>query len=85
MIDYIELTCRNGIILNSNKFEFAQEQWCQMTAEISWAFPNPTSLSDVKAWFRLVNQISHDGQLIDLMAPFKPLLSPKTYLYRQKN
>ena len=41
-------------------------------------FPRPTNISEIRSWFGLVNQVSHYGKLTDLMAPFKPLLSPKT-------
>ena len=41
-------------------------------------FPRPTNISDVRSFFGLVNQVSHYARLTDLMAPFKPLLSPKT-------
>ena len=90
MIDYLELTDRNDIILNPSKFQFAQREFefagVLVTSndvkpllkylESIRAFPKPTSISDIRAWFGLVNQVSHYGQLNDLMAPFKPLLSP---------
>ena len=41
-------------------------------------FPRPTNISEIRSWFGLVNQVSHYAKLTDLMAPFKPLLSPKT-------
>lgn len=40
-------------------------------------FVTPTSITDIRSWFSLVNQVSNIGQLQDLMAPFKPFLSPK--------
>ena len=41
-------------------------------------FPQPKNVSDIRAWFGLVNQVSHYSKLTDLMKPFKPFLSPKT-------
>ena len=40
-------------------------------------FPRPTNISDVRSWFGLVNQVAHYARLSDMMAPFKPYLSPK--------
>ena len=44
-------------------------------------FPHPKKIGDIRAWFGLVNQVAHYGKLIEIMAPFKPLLSPKTPFY----
>ena len=39
-------------------------------------FPTPANITDIRSWFGLVNQVAHYAQLRDLMAPFKPFLSP---------
>ena len=39
-------------------------------------FPSPTSTTDIRSWFGLVNQVSNYAQLRDSTAPFKPFLSP---------
>ncbi|XP_048576277.1 uncharacterized protein LOC125557593 [Nematostella vectensis] len=44
-------------------------------------FPTPTSTTDIRSWFGLVNQVSNYAQLRDLMAPFKPFLFPATSSY----
>ena len=94
VIDYVARCGKNGIILNSDptKFQFAEEA-VDFTAfrltgdevkplpkylDSIRNFPRPTSITDIRAWFGLVNQVAHYGRLLDLMAPFKPLLSPKT-------
>ena len=41
-------------------------------------FPRPQKIADARAWFWLVNQVVRCGRLIGIMAPFKPLLSPRT-------
>ena len=41
-------------------------------------FPRPTNISHIRAWFGLVNQVSHYAQLTAIATQFKPLLSPKT-------
>ena len=40
-------------------------------------FPTPASLTDIRSWFGLVNQVSHYAQLRDMMEPFRKFLSPK--------
>lgn len=40
-------------------------------------FPAPESTTDIRSWFGLVNQVANYAQLRDIMAPFKPFLSPK--------
>ena len=40
-------------------------------------FPTPTSTTDIHSWFGLVNQVANYAQLRDIMASFKPFLSPR--------
>jgi len=40
-------------------------------------FPTPTSTTDIRSWFGLVNQVANYAQLRDAMATFRPYLSPK--------
>ena len=91
MIEFIERLGQNGIILNKEKFQFAQRLIDYAGFRITETqihpqekflnaireFPTPTKITDVRSWFGLVNQISHYSQLTELMHPFKPLLSPK--------
>ena len=92
VIDYLERCGNNGIILNPEKFQFAVEE-VDFTAfhltgdevkprpkylDAIRAFPRPTNITDTRAWFGLVNQVAHYGRMLDIMAPFKPYLSPKT-------
>ena len=41
-------------------------------------FPTPQNATDIKSWFGLINQVATFSQLRDVMAPFRPFLSPKT-------
>ena len=93
VIDYLELCGNNGIVLNPEpkKFQFSQPAVDYTAFHISGTrvtplpkhikaiedFPTPSNITDVRAWFGLVNQVAHYGRMIDIMAPFKPLLSPK--------
>ena len=92
VIDYLILIGKNGIILNPKKFQFCQknvefagflitEEDVKPLPKYLDAirdFPRPCNISEIRSWFGLVNQVSHYAKLTDLMAPFKPLLSPKT-------
>ena len=40
-------------------------------------FPSPTSTTDIRSWFGLVNQVANYAQLRDIMEPFKPFLIPR--------
>ena len=44
-------------------------------------FPTPEKIGDIRSWFGLVNQVAHYEKLIELMAPFRPLLSSKATFY----
>ena len=93
VIDYLELCGRNGVVLNPEpaKFQFASDEVDFTAFHISSSaitprpkyveaitnFPTPANITDIRAWFGLVNQVAHYGKLINIMAPFKPLLSPK--------
>ena len=91
-IEFLEITGKAGIVLNAEKFQFAQRTVDFAGFRISDSsieplpkyldairhFPTPSSITDVRSWFGLVNQVSHYAQLREIMTPFKHLLSPKT-------
>jgi len=78
-------------VLNPAKFQFAEKTIDFAGFRISDStieplpkyldairdFPTPTSMTDIRSWFGLVNQVSNYAQLRDIMAPFKPFLSPR--------
>ena len=94
IIDYLILTGSNGVILHPEpeKFQFStmsvnftgfhlSESAVQPLPKYLDAiatFPRPANIQDARSWFGLVTQVAHYGRLTDLMAPFRPLLSPKT-------
>ena len=92
MIDYLHLMGSEGVTLNPQKFQFAQRNiefgGFSLTSnevkplpkyiESIKLFPRPSNIADIRAWFGLVNQVSHYNKLSKIMEPFKPLLSPKT-------
>ena len=90
-MEYFELVGSNGIILHPGKLQFCQrevefagfhitdstvkplDKYLRAIAE----FPTPSSITDIRAWFGLVHQVSHYNQLTKMLEPFKPFLSPK--------
>lgn len=90
-IEFLRRTGEAGIVLNSSKFQFAQKSVVFAGFRIKESsieplpkfldairhFPVPANISDIRSWFGLVNQVANYGQLRDIMAPFRPFLSPK--------
>lgn len=90
-IDLLTLLGRAGIVLNPDKFQFAQREVefagfriadttitpMSKYLDAIRTFPTPQSATDIRSWFGIVNQVSNYAQLRDVMKPFKPFLSPK--------
>ena len=90
-IDFLIKVGQSGIVLNPEKFQFAQKAvnfaGFRITDETVEPlpkylraielFPKPKTTTDIKSWFGLVNQVSSYAQLRDLMSPFREFLSPK--------
>ena len=90
-MEFLETVGRSGIVLNPDKFQFSRKEVEFAGFRITNSsieplpkfldairdFPTPTSTTDIRSWFGLVNQVSNYAQLRDIMAPFKPFLSPK--------
>ena len=95
IIELLELLGKHGIVVNPEKFQFSQKQVDFAGFRLTDVgveplpkylnainnFPVPQSLTDIRSWFGLVNQVSHYAQLRDLMEPFRKFLSPKTKFY----
>ena len=90
-IDFLTRVGQAGIVLNPEKFQFAQKDVEFAGFRVSDSsieplpkyldairdFPSPVSTTDIRSWFGLVNQVSNYAQLRDTMAIFKPFLSPR--------
>ena len=90
-IDFLITVGNAGIILNPKKFQFSQREvdfagFCITEKRIEPLpktysaiknFPIPTSTTDIRSWFGLVNQVANYAQLRDYMEPFRPFLSPR--------
>ena len=81
-------TCgRHRITLNLEKFHFAQDEVefagfeitddtlrpCKRYIRAIADFPTPQSLTDIRSWFGLVNQVSYAFSMADVMLPFREL------------
>ena len=88
--NWLTICGANGIILNPEKFVFAKDTVQFAGFEIGLTtvkparkftkaiveFPTPTSTTDVRSWFGLVNQVAYTFSRADTMAPFRDLLKP---------
>ena len=89
-VDWLDLCGRNGVSLNPTKFVFAKETVEFAGFEITSSavrpaqrflqsirdFPTPKSVTDVRSWFGLVNQVSYAFAAAERMQPFRDLLKP---------
>ena len=94
-IDLLELMGRHGVTLNPNKFQFCKKDIDFAGFRLTGTtisplpkyldsirnFPTPKSITDIRAWFGLVNQVSHYAQLRDLVETFRQFLSPKVNFF----
>ena len=90
-IDFLTRVGQAGIVLNPDKFQFAERNVDFAGLRISdfsieplpkyldaiRDFPSPTSTADIRSWFGLVNQVTNYAQLRGIMEPFKPFLSSR--------
>ena len=93
--DYLVLCAENGVTLHPKKFKFTQKTVDFSGYTIVWDDYRPSddllsalnefpmsespSITDVRAWFGLVNQLAPFLATAPLMAPFRDLLkSPQT-------
>jgi hypothetical protein len=89
-IDLLTTVGNAGIVLNKVKFQFAQRavdfagfrilddsiEPLPKYLDAIHQFPTPLSITDIRSWFGLVNQVGNYAQLRDIMSPFKAFLSP---------
>ena len=88
---FLDKAGQHGIILNPDKFQFAEVEvdfvGFRLTAtgprptdeflQGIRTFPTPTNLTDVRSWFGAINQISYSFASCPVMAPFRHLLASK--------
>ena len=90
-IKFLTLVGQTGIVLNPDKFQFAErsvdfagfrifESAVEPLPKYLNAiknFPTPKNITYIRSWFGLVNQVVHYTQLCDILAPIRPFFSPK--------
>ena len=88
--EWLHTCALNGITLNPHKFRFAQDEVdfagftitpsevrpSQKYLEAITGFPTPKNITDVRAWFGLVNQVAYAFSMAPTMQPFRDLLKP---------
>ena len=89
---WLDLCARNGITLNPQKFQFAQDtvDFAGLTItptnicpsakflDAIRDFPVPTDITGARAWFGLINQGAYAFAMTKQMKPFRALLKPST-------
>ena len=90
MFDYLYLCGQNGVTLNPTKFKFCRKEIEFCGFYLSWdgfkpseemissikdfAMPENPTISDIRAWFGLINQLTPFLITTELMKPFRELL-----------
>ena len=88
--EYLSLVGAHGITINPDKFNFGKEEleylgfWLtkesvepgEKLLHSIRDFPRPRDVTGIRAWFGLVEQCAYSFSKCEVMAPFKPLLSP---------
>ena len=94
--DYIKLCADNGIVFNKEKFAFAKDVVEFAGFEVTQSgfrppsriidaikkFPLPNTITDVRSWFGLVNQVAYAFMQKDQMSPFRELLAGKKRVWK---
>ena len=89
-VNWLDTCGKHGITLNPEKFRFAQDEVefagfeitndtvrpCKRYIRAIEDFPTPQSITDVRSWFGLVNQVSYAFSMAETMLPFRELLKP---------
>ena len=92
---FLDKCSAGGIIFNSSKFQFAEEEvrylgflivkdGLKPTPEFLEnirSFPSPKSLTDIRSWYGAINQISYTFATSQAMLPFRQLLRPQIPFY----
>ena len=89
-VEWLDICGRSGILLNAKKFVFARDEVefagfeitsnsvrpCRRYLESIRGFAAPKTITDVRSWFGLLNQVSYAFSMAEKMLPFRKLLKP---------
>lgn len=98
-VKWLDMCGRHGITLNADKFVFAQQtvefagfeitpeavRPCRAFLGSIAEFPTPKNLTDVRAWFGVINHVSYAFSMADVMLPFRELLKPGKFEWTEKH
>ena len=93
--DYLVLCEKNGITINKDKFQFAQDVTDFAGLKITSDgirpsdkllkairdFPTPKDITGARSWFGIVNQIAWAYSNASIMQPFRDLVKPNSKFY----
>ena len=88
--NWLDRCGRHGITLNPEKFQFGMDtvNFAGFTISLTDVkpdkrfsdaireFPTPKSITDIRSWFGLVNQVAYSFSMAPAMEPFRALLKP---------
>ena len=95
-VKWLDICGRHGITLNPKKFTFGEDtvefagfqiglndvKPAKHLSEAILKFPSPKSLTDLRSWFGLINQVAYTFSVAKETQPFRDLLKPKaTFLW----
>ena len=97
--EFLSFCANNGIVLSKKKFKFCQDNVefaglqilqngiapSKKILQAIEEFPTPTSLTDARSWFGLVNQVAWAHSDSSTMTPFRELIKPNTPFYWDDN
>ena len=89
----LEVGHKAGLIFNSDKFQFGKDTVDFAGLEVSMdgvrparkflesirTFPRPESISEARAFFGMINQVSYSFSMSSIMEPLRHLLKPDTW------
>ena len=92
---WLDVCGRSGIVMNPKKFQFAQDDVdfagfvitngavkpSYKNIQAISEFPTPKNITDIRAFFGMVNQVSYTFAMTKQMEPFRELLKPSTSFY----
>ena len=91
-VEWLDVCGRKGVTLNPKKFIFSADvvefacfeislnkvRPCEKCLVAIRDFPTPKTITDIRSWFGLVNQVSYAFSMTSNMLPFRKLLKPNS-------
>ena len=98
-VNWLDTCGRHGVTLNPDKFKFGADtvefagfeitnntvRPCQKFLDAIRHFPTPKSITDIRSWFGLINQVAYAFAATQRMLPFRELLKPGATFHWDEN